>query len=436
MNSADFGSLVDVNYSEALLRPKPESGRELQELISPVSCEEFVNSYFSRKSLTLEGAAEKFAEIFSWERLKIALARGQKITDRRYNLKASFTSGEKSGSSRPVIDAYYDQVGELLQAGATICVTNIHMADPILARWAQAIRAQLNFTGTVGVNCYISPDGSGLPMHYDKRVATSLQISGKKLWRFSTESAKPWPPHNARYVQGHVEPTGVNPGRLPPEMQFEEVELSPGDLLCIPAGAWHSARAVGDCMALNLYFSPRNFLDQIMPLIQNLAYTDENWRAGTPATIEKIQGNMPEEVETYTRERLDEFKKMVMEVFSDPQAVSVPWLNSLTLNPYTGWQPAPKPLPRPKKADQQFRVTTTSIRFAQVKDQLILASENGILSLPTNFAPILQNLSTQRGVFTLNDVLAWRASPDEPSPSEIVNHFPALIENRILELVG
>jgi ribosomal protein L16 Arg81 hydroxylase len=89
-----------------------------------------------------------------------------------------------------MIKAQHDKVIELLNAGATVCITNIHMADPFLARWAQAIRAQLNFTGTVGVNCYVSPDASGLPMHYDKRVATTIQIAGKKRWKLSTEPAK------------------------------------------------------------------------------------------------------------------------------------------------------------------------------------------------------------------------------------------------------
>lgn len=435
MKSPDLNSLFNPQLTGASNNHKVSSGRELADLIHSISPADFINSYFSKKSFTLPGESNKFDEIFSWERLQRALAVGRTFPDRRYNLKASFTSGEELGSPRPVIEAQHDQIDELYRAGATICITNIHMTDPELASWAQAIRAQLNFSGTVGVNCYISPDGSGLPVHYDKRIATSLQITGKKHWRFSTEAAKPWPSHNARYVHGHVEPVGVNPGKLPPEMEFQEVELTPGDLLCIPAGAWHSARAVGDCMALNLYFAPRNFMDQLMPLIQSFAFANEEWRAGAPPSTERVQGNMPENVTTYIAERLSEFNDWMQTSQDRPDAVAEAWLNSLTVHPYTGWRPTPKPSPKPKKPEQQFRVIPSSLHFLQTSDQLALASEYGILNLSIALAPILRKLSSQSEMFTLEDVMKWRETSDTPTLKEIVNCFQCLIDNGIIAMV-
>ena len=249
----------------------------------PGFCEEFANSHFSRHSLYVEGNPNKFGHIFSFERLKQALARGRKVEDKRFNLTASYAGGEESGSPKPMFVVNVDQVGELLKGGATICVTNIHMADPCLARWAQAVREQLNFTGTVGVNCYVSGDGGGLPMHFDKRVATTLQIAGKKRWKFSTTPAKAWPDHNGLYKDGRVEPVGPDNGKLPDEMEFREVELSPGDLLCLPAGAWHAARGVGFSLALNIYFAPRNLFDRMAPLLQEFAASNEHWRADHPS---------------------------------------------------------------------------------------------------------------------------------------------------------
>ncbi len=85
MKALDFRSLLDNSSPEELLAPVPLSGRELQELVSPVSCEDFVNSYFARASLNVEGHAQKFDHIFNWERLRQALARGQSISDQCYN---------------------------------------------------------------------------------------------------------------------------------------------------------------------------------------------------------------------------------------------------------------------------------------------------------------------------------------------------------------
>jgi hypothetical protein len=428
MKITDFNSLLDAGVSETHA-PAALNGRELQELVSPISGEEFVNSYFARASLNTKGHPGKFDHIFSWGKLKQALLRGQKISDSRYNITASFTGGEDSGNPRAMIKAENDKAIELLNAGATVCITNIHMADPFLARWAQAIRAQLNFTGTVGVNCYVSPDASGLPMHYDKRVATTLQIAGKKRWKFSTEPAKAWPNTNEAYQGGGLDKKDV--GKLPGDMEFREVELNPGDLLCLPAGTWHSARGVGFSLALNLYFGPRNFVDQFIPLIQNFAASNENWRGGPPAAVDTIEGNTPKPVSAYLRERLDEFHEMALKVINQ-DALTLPWLNSLTNNPYTGWQPAPMvPLPEITR-DQRFCIAKSSLRFVEFQDKVIVPCDHGVLRFPISLVPVLQRLSSAPTSFTIPEVVSWQQKP-EPSPDEILSCLQALFTNGILQ---
>lgn len=432
MKITDFHSLLGTDSLDESCPPIALNGRELEELVSPISCEEFVNSYFSRASLSTEGHPQKFDHIFSWARLKQALARGQNIRDKRYNITASFAGGEASGSKKRMMEAHHNQVIELLNAGATICITNIHMADPSLACWAQAIRAQLNFTGTVGVNCYVSADGSGLPMHYDKRVATTLQIAGKKRWRFSTESAKAWPDSNEVFQEGQME---SDAGKLPADMEFREVELNPGDMLCLPAGAWHSARGVGFSLALNLYFAPRNLLDQFIPLLQDFAASNENWRGGQPATVEKIQGDMPKTVAAYLRERLDEFHKMALEAIDSPDALVEPWMNSLTHNPYTGWRPAPM-LPIPEATvDQLFHVAVSPLRFVETQDNVIVPCDNGLLRFPIALAPTLQRLSSGLTSFTIPEVISWQRKPDGLSPNELMPYLQLLYINGILKMV-
>lgn len=430
----DFNSLLGNLSFEEPSAPVKLNGRELLELLSPLSCEEFVDSYFSRVSLNVEGHAKKFDHIFSWEKLKRALAIGQRIPDRRYNITASFAGGEASGSSRPMFEAHHNQVGELLNAGATICITNIHMADPFLARWAEAIRAQLHFAGTVGVNCYVSADGSGLPMHYDQRIATTIQIAGKKRWRYSTEPAKAWPNHNALYKDGQVEPADVNAGKSPADMEFREVELKPGDLLCLPAGAWHSARGVGFSLALNLYFSPRNLLDQLIPLLHKFAVSNEDWRGGPPATLEPIEGRVPETVSAYMRERLEEFREMALEIMEGPDAMTEPWLSALTQNPYTGWQPTPV-LPIPAiTPDQRFRIAMSPLNFIEAQDKVVVPCDNGVIRFPATFAPVLQRLASDSVSFTIPEVLSWQQQPGGPAPNEIMSHLQTLFKNGIIRM--
>lgn len=423
-------------------RPSSESSApltadvsELQALLSPISCEEFVNSYFGRSSVFIEGGPDKVGDIFSWEKLSKALERGQKIQDKRYNITASFTRGEAAGSSKQMLDATHHQVDSLYKSGATICITNIHMADPDLARWAQTIRTQLNFSGTVGVNCYLSPDGAGLSTHYDARVVTNLQIAGKKRWRYSTEGAKRWPDHNAVYRDGKAEAVGADPGKSPPDMEFREVEMKPGDLLCLPAGAWHSAQAAGgESLAVNVYFQPQNFLEQLIPLLKSFAASNGDWRAGTPVSLDKVNGEMPQAVSGYMRERLEEFHMVALKLLENPHALIEPWLGASTHFPYSGWQPTPKASLQGLTNEQRFRVAKSSLRFVQSQNKLILPCENSVLGFPLDAGPLLHRLASESGTFTVHDVFAWGVKPEATDPREFLSYLQILIENRIVEV--
>jgi ribosomal protein L16 Arg81 hydroxylase len=407
---------------------------ELRALLHPVSPEEFVSSFFSRASLFIDGGPEKVGDIFSWEKLTKALERGQRITDKRYNITASYARGEAGGSAKQMLDTDHRHVESLFKSGATICITNIHMADPDLARLAQALRTQLNFSGTVGMNCYLSPDGAGLSTHYDARVVTNLQIAGRKRWRYSTEAAKPWPDHNAVYVAGQAAPVGIDYGRLPPDMEFREVEMKPGDLLCLPAGAWHSAKAVGESLAINIYFQPRNFLDQLLPLLQNFASANPDWRAGPPVSLEKVQGEMPPAAARYIRDRLDDLQKMALELLEKPAVVAENWLGATTHFPYTGWQPTPRASLDGLSNSQLFRVAKSSLRFVEVQGKLIVPCENTILGFPAAAGPMLRRLAVESGTFTMHDVLAWSVRPEGPDPRKALSYLQILIENRIVEV--
>jgi hypothetical protein len=432
----DFLSLLDERNSPTEShRPMALSGRELQELLSPISCEEFAKSYFSRLSLHVKGHPGKFDDVFNWESLKRALSNGRNIQDKRFNLKASYASGEESGSSKPMFDVSIGQVGELLNSGATICITNIHMADRDLARWANAIRGQLNFTGTVGVNCYVSPDGAGLPMHYDRRVATTLQIAGKKRWIFSTTPSKGWPGTNGLYKDGRIEPPEAADGKQPDELELREVELEPGDVLCLPAGAWHAARGVGFSLALNLYFAPRNLFDQLAPLFMEYAAANENWRGGPPVEVESVRGKMPSVVSGYLRERLDEFHQTVRNMLEQPDTLCASWLNSLVDSPYTGWQPGPVMQPPQATSEDRFRVAKESLRFIEIRDKVLVPSEHGLLKFPIKLAPILHRLSSEKAAVSVPEILSWRQEPNELPVKDILAALQVLFSIGVLQKV-
>lgn len=428
MEKIDFNTLLGPQPDANALQVEPLNGHELDDLLSPMSRQEFVDSHFAKTSMHLAGPDNKFRHLFSWERLKQALIRGERINNENYNITASYAAGEDSGNPKSLTDINHRQVIEVLNGGGTICITNIQMADPILARWALTICAQLNFTGTVGINCYVSADGSGLPMHYDARVATSIQIEGEKYWKYSTEAAKPWPRTNAVYEAGQGD---KNIGKLPPDMQIKEVKLTPGDLLCLPAGAWHSARAKGCSMALNLSFSPKNYLEQLMPTLKKFAESNAKWRGGPPVSAEKIQGALPQEVSSYIDERLDELHDLVKKEWVNGDAATGRWLASLTRASYTG-ETQVRPLAE-VNLDQRFTASTPPFRYIEHQNVLLLSFNNSLHRFPLNMAPIFQRLSSEPFDFTMAEIISLAQTKCSMKQHEILHYMKVLYQFSMID---
>lgn len=438
---------MNLNDFNCLLGPAPlddggphageapvRHGGELASLIAPVTPETFVDQYFARASLHVEGHSGKFAQIFSWEKLRLALARGRAVTDPRFNLMASYAGGEREGSSKALFPCTIDEVGTLLNKGATICITNIHMADPDLARWAKSVRSQLNFSGTVGANCYISPEGGGLPMHYDRRVATSIQIAGSKRWIYSTTAAKPWPDNNAIFRDGRAEPADVDVGTLPTELDIQEVNLQAGDLLCLPAGAWHAAKGIGVSLAINLYFAPRNFYSMLAPVLHDFAVANGHWRGGPPVALDPVAGDMTDPSKAYIRERLMELRDLVDTMLESPDEIKLPWLNSMVSEPYTGWTPAAERALPGASGDTRFVVALPPLRFVEANGKVVIPNDRGLLHMPGDFAPVLKKIGAHEGDFSVPEVLAWNQEAGASHPRDIISHLQALFRKGLIDM--
>lgn len=243
----------------------PMTNDALQSLLHPITVSQFRDKYFGCLPLRVKGSPKKFKPVFGWHSLAGTLQSGRQLDTAEYGIKAALSPGNKPNRALRMMPGPMGQLTELLQTGTTVCVRNIHLAEPILQDWLSTIRKALGYPGDVGVTCYISPNGSGFAMHYDARVAIWVQVAGKTRWKYSAEPAREWPDRNAVHDEENewFNPDDVDPiGRLPSKMEFNEVDLESGDLLCLPAGTWHSVRAVGHSLALNLCFEPDSSVER------------------------------------------------------------------------------------------------------------------------------------------------------------------------------
>jgi ribosomal protein L16 Arg81 hydroxylase/catechol 2,3-dioxygenase-like lactoylglutathione lyase family enzyme len=280
------------------------SGDELRQLLFPLTPEAFVDQYWQRQPLFIRGSAGKFRELFDWDRFYRALERHE---ERGIGIRVSFDSVNAPGRMSTHLRITAAEVPDYLARGASVCADPIDRGDTMLAEFAVKVAQQLNYVGGVSVKAYASPDGYGFNTHFDKGIATTLQIDGSKRWRYSAAPAVASPLDNALLTPGG----GVRYTSRPlsglaswervdgvDESAFLEVTLEPGDVLCLPAGTWHNAKAIGRSLALNVSFDPldvfRFFVYTLGGLLKErpdwrgslpLAYSDRGWPAGPPPAV-------------------------------------------------------------------------------------------------------------------------------------------------------
>jgi ribosomal protein L16 Arg81 hydroxylase len=231
----------------------------LQALLAPMKPHEFIEIYWEQKSVYIPGSADKLQGLFNIDAFHKAIARSEN-SPHANSLGFKITAAVDTDIPASTVSSEYS-------AGKTICVSSIHAGDETLAAFAAKLKSQLSWTGRVAVHSYLSPIDTGFSfVHFDARIATAIQIEGRKKWRFADRSSVPVSIHN-----GTISDAGMIIWQTPPtpweqqlkpfmDLKWTEVTLEPGDILCLPAGTLHEAEAVGGhSLSLNVNFN------QILP---------------------------------------------------------------------------------------------------------------------------------------------------------------------------
>ncbi len=157
-----------------------------------------------------------------------------------------------------------DQALKLFRAGMTLCATKLDERGPC-GELLQAYRSGVVTPAPPHVNCYYSPDQAGYGLHFDTHPVWILQVAGSKHWTVSFEPAVRNPLFNVVFPpdRAHVKLPWIELER--PDVndaeKFMHLRLDPGDVLYIPAGGWHAARAEGSSLALTLAVGRVSTLD-------------------------------------------------------------------------------------------------------------------------------------------------------------------------------
>ncbi len=218
-----------------------------ESLLAPVGSREFLATYWERRSLYLEGGGRRLP--FSFGRNDFFAALEDCLM-----VKAAFRN-EKGQHRESPISA--DQAPKLFDAGLSICAAQLENGNAPIRAFLDALEDAVMQAGVFHMNGYLSPADKGFGVHFDNHSVWILQVEGRKQWLFSEEPEVPYPVTNLIY------PLRRPAFRLPwyqvprPDTKtFTEVVLEPGDVLYLPAGAWHETRASEYSLSLTLAQEP------------------------------------------------------------------------------------------------------------------------------------------------------------------------------------
>ena len=370
-------------------------------------------------------------------------------------MRASFDRKTSSGTSAAAkadharstaFRASVEQAVPLFEAGATLCVSQIETRVASLAPFVAAIKRQLGYPGKVSFNAYLSPPGSGFNWHFDSRIASTLQIEGTKVWRFSHETAIPWPRANgtlradgsAHYADPTITAAPWEHLATLDEAETTEVLLEPGDLLILPAGLWHEAcGGSGGSLALNLSFTAVSYTALMRNLLDTLMTPDAGWRGPEPVLPGAAPGEADSEGIAAISAQLARAAETLRTLSGDSAAVVRLW-ESFVQNqtpPLSGGTPNATASVDP---NQRLRVRERSGIYAMLADGgtrlCVTIGTNRTFDLTGDAVCFVQRILSERE-FVARDGMTWNAEGEAFAWSDVQAILTNLQAEGLLESV-
>ncbi|MBS0473263.1 MAG: hypothetical protein JSR60_19490 [Proteobacteria bacterium] len=211
----------------------------LSELAAPLSEAEFRALQRDSTVRLVRGAHAGWHPI-DWEGFKAVVSRPDFPVDTLRLRRGAKQLSQSFYTTAGLVDAV--KLDAMMAKGMSAVAYQIERYVPALAELCLAIETRTQDTCSVGVVA-TTGEGGAFANHYDPQDLTIVQLEGTKRWRiFGPRSAHPV--------------TGMK--MLPPgaQCEFDEI-LQPGDMLLLPAGAWHLCEnGPGLSLHLAVFFEP------------------------------------------------------------------------------------------------------------------------------------------------------------------------------------
>lgn len=238
----------------------------LEELIRPLSFQEFTDSHLFKMPFAAPYQAKRFEGLISWELLGDIFKSGH--SDCWLPQRGLLPDDPALNTGTLNLEQARKGYGE----GRTVLVRHAEKAHWKLAAIANDFHTV--FKDPIDIQLYCTPASEeGFDWHYDVEEVFVIQSLGEKEFRLRKNTINPWPTRHNMGKNLHFEK----------EMPSPEIRchLKAGDWLYIPAGWWHKARAITESAHLSVGVMARTPLDYLQSLLPELAQ-NPYWRQRLP----------------------------------------------------------------------------------------------------------------------------------------------------------
>lgn len=256
----------------------------LSNLLTPVTPQEFFNSYWPHEPLFIPATTNKLAELFELPQLQNLEAL---VAARLLKVRACLPDFDDEYSSihvepKDALKAYRNNM--------TLVFDQMQTQNSVIASTLKNIRSDLGLV-TGGIEndlckarsiAYATPAGCGTRLHFDANANFVIQIKGSKRWRLAANESVDSP--TERFTTGSEEmPAALEKQCHAPlieELSDDCLEfvMQPGCVLFVPRGYWHETTTDEDSLSLNFTFSQPTWADVFTKSLQELLLRSPEWR--------------------------------------------------------------------------------------------------------------------------------------------------------------
>jgi len=246
----------------------------LDALIEPIRRETFFAKYWCSQHLLVQKPGICPGEC--WARLaNMSVREILRVAEDPVVVMHTTHDGQYRGTRVAASDAY-----EFYESGMGLYFNLTTKLDDV-RQWTAQLADDLGHLGSRCVpSVFISPAGWTTELHFDSNENFTLQLRGLKAWRLAPNTAVANPvdrftasgsiPERLKQYHSGSDLLGVGNCSI--------VELTPGSVLYVPRGYWHSVDSLEESVSVNLCIMPETWASFLLLVLPYLLLTSPELR--------------------------------------------------------------------------------------------------------------------------------------------------------------